>query len=326
MREERKVEGAEALAETVRAVIQSESDNFEDLLLLSGLRAPQDLQGADLAKCNLAEAQLSGADLAWTSFRGSNLRGAVLSHANMAHCDLREADLRGADLSGANLEEADLTGATMEGASLRGCNLRRANLSNSDFFRADLEKASFIETVFSMPPVMGQVLGSPLRPAGVARRPSKTVPVAQQRKQGSRYRKVLEQLIERDPLSGWGTSDQPRGAHDKHIYRAPRGTAKTPRVVLLAKGGIIYSLVVDDDSGALMMKADRQDRVEESEVKLMSKRDPARALGETIAKMARKRGIERVVLDWGVDSRAVSVREFEKGLRAQRLGLLNPKE
>jgi hypothetical protein len=108
-------------------------------LHLLGMKAREDLSGANLTGLVLDEVILSG-----TNLSGANLSGA----------DLTAANLSGANLSGANLHRtdlfrADLTAANLHGANLSGANLSGVTGSGAIFTEADLSEASLFGAIFA---------------------------------------------------------------------------------------------------------------------------------------------------------------------------------
>jgi Pentapeptide repeats (8 copies) len=84
------------LQAAIRTVLEAETDDFVELLQLSGLSPQEDLQGLDL--------------------RGVDLRGKRLQKWNLASCNLEGADLRDTDLRESNLVATNLAGADLRRA------------------------------------------------------------------------------------------------------------------------------------------------------------------------------------------------------------------
>jgi uncharacterized protein YjbI with pentapeptide repeats len=164
-------QSVELIQNTIKQILESDTDNLSELVKQAGLNPDEDLAGADLSGvkgvgCKLSRFNLSGADLdnadlsrADLSFAnlsnakltnvklcradlsGADLRNALLMDADLSFADLSDADLRGADLSNADLSGADLSGADLRNANLRDANLRNANLRFTDLSNAYLSNA-----------------------------------------------------------------------------------------------------------------------------------------------------------------------------------------
>ena len=164
-------QSVELIQNTIKQILESDTDNLSELVKQAGLNPYEDLAGADLSGvkgvgCKLSRFNLSGADLdhadlsrADLSFAnlsnakltnvklcradlsGANLRNALLMDADLSFADLSDADLRGADLSNADLSGADLSGADLRNANLRDANLSNANLRFTDLSNAYLSNA-----------------------------------------------------------------------------------------------------------------------------------------------------------------------------------------
>ena len=131
----------EQFEEHVESVINADTENFIQLIELTGLDIKE-----DFAALNLTHIDLSKQNLKNSNFKYSNLSGANLSNTDLSQANFSYANLSGANLSGANLNDADLSCANLNGAKLTdtdlsGANLRGTELKNTGLHVTDLSNS-----------------------------------------------------------------------------------------------------------------------------------------------------------------------------------------
>jgi hypothetical protein len=131
-------------------VINSDSDDFFELSVITGLNPLKDFAGANLSGVDLSNKDLQSANFQRTNFWRANLSGANLHGAN-----LREANLSEANLNGANLSEVDLSYANLCAANFSDTNMSQCSLDSvvgiSDKEKLDLiNKSKKTRNAFSL--------------------------------------------------------------------------------------------------------------------------------------------------------------------------------
>jgi len=110
-----------------------------------------------------------------------------------------------------------------------------------------------------------------------------------------------------------------RRAHQRVRSRI-QGTDERPRLAVYKSLRYIYAQLIDDRSGTTLVQANSQEAAVRSQLKGgTANRSAARAVGETIAKRAREKGLEEVVFDRGGYIYHGKVKELADGARAQGL-------
>jgi large subunit ribosomal protein L18 len=95
------------------------------------------------------------------------------------------------------------------------------------------------------------------------------------------------------------TKEQIRGRIRRRIRKRLSGTAERPRLAVFRSQAHIYAQVIDDDQGQTLCATSSLAKDLRSRVKRGSNLEAAKAVGETIANMAKEKGIATVVFDRG---------------------------
>jgi large subunit ribosomal protein L18 len=90
-----------------------------------------------------------------------------------------------------------------------------------------------------------------------------------------------------------------RIARHYRVRRKVSGTAQRPRLSVFRSLNRVYVQVIDDQKGVTLAAASSTDEAVKSVAKGKTKTDEARAVGATIAKLAKERGVTEVVFDRG---------------------------
>jgi formylglycine-generating enzyme required for sulfatase activity len=88
--------GNEELAARARAIIRSESDNFVELLRISGLDPKTDLRFADWSGLDFSGCDLRGYDFTGARLHGCKFNGALIEGARFDQAEIDRANLRAA--------------------------------------------------------------------------------------------------------------------------------------------------------------------------------------------------------------------------------------
>lgn len=116
-----------------------------------------------------------------------------------------------------------------------------------------------------------------------------------------------------------GKRERHRRAHQR-IRRRIQGTAERPRLAVFKSLRYIYAQVIDDRAGATLVQANSRESAIRSALKAgLASRSAARAVGEEIARRAKKAGVEKVVFDRGGYIYHGKVKELADGARAEGL-------
>ena len=83
----------------------------------------------------------------------------------------------------------------------------------------------------------------------------------------------------------------------KRIRLKVRGTSERPRLAVFRSVAHIYAQVIDDTKGHTVVSASSKDKA--AEVKSGGNVAAAKAIGESIARRAKEKGITKVVFDRG---------------------------
>jgi large subunit ribosomal protein L18 len=92
---------------------------------------------------------------------------------------------------------------------------------------------------------------------------------------------------------------QMRSRRHRRVRLKLIGTSDRPRLNVFRSSTQIYAQVIDDGAGRTLAAASTLDSELQSKVKDIAKVDQAAAVGELIAKRAKKAGIKDVVFDRG---------------------------
>ena len=141
-------QSVELIQNTIKQILESDTDNLSELVKQAGLNPYEDLARANLSgvkgvgyklsRFNLSGADLDNADLSRADLSFANLSNAKLTNVKLCRADLSGADLRNALLMDADLSFADLSDADLSGADLINADLSNANLSNANLHNANL--------------------------------------------------------------------------------------------------------------------------------------------------------------------------------------------
>ena len=114
-----------------------------------------------------------------------------------------------------------------------------------------------------------------------------------------------------------------RFRHRRSRYRVRsrvQGTGERPRLAVHKSLRYIYAQIIDDKSGTTLAQASSQEGGVRSGVKGgSSSKSAARAVGETVARRAKEKGVEQVVFDRGGYIFHGKVKEVADGARAEGL-------
>jgi large subunit ribosomal protein L18 len=97
-------------------------------------------------------------------------------------------------------------------------------------------------------------------------------------------------------------SMQKEAARDKRrgsIRKRVSGSTERPRLAIFRSLKHIYAQVIDDSVGKTLVSTGSVGEKIAAEVKGMKKKDQAKHVGKTIAKLCLEKGIEKVVFDRG---------------------------
>jgi large subunit ribosomal protein L18 len=95
--------------------------------------------------------------------------------------------------------------------------------------------------------------------------------------------------------------DKNKGRLKRHlrVRKKIEGTTERPRLNIFRSSKHMYAQIIDDTNGVTLVSASTHDANLKGEVNNGGNVDAARKVGETIAKLAKERGIEQVVFDRG---------------------------
>ncbi len=116
---------------------------------------------------------------------------------------------------------------------------------------------------------------------------------------------------------------QRRDRAHRRVRKNVAGTAARPRLAVFKSLRYIYAQVIDDSKGVTLAQASSQEAGVRKALEGTSGKDAkaARAVGETVAERAKKKGIDRVVFDRGGYVYHGRVRQVAEGARAKGLEL-----
>lgn len=108
----------------------------------------------------------------------------------------------------------------------------------------------------------------------------------------------------------------PRELRHRRIRHRLRGTRVRPRLCVYRSNRHIYGMLVEDEGGRVLTAASTLSPEVRKRLKEVSgKLEPARLVGEVLARKARERGIEEVVFDRGGYRYHGRVRALAEGAR-----------
>lgn len=90
-----------------------------------------------------------------------------------------------------------------------------------------------------------------------------------------------------------------RDARHKRIRKKVSGSAKCPRLNVYRSLNNIYANIVDDETGKTLLSASTLNKEARETAKSGGNVEAAKVVGESIAKLALKKRIKRVVFDRG---------------------------
>ncbi len=106
-----------------------------------------------------------------------------------------------------------------------------------------------------------------------------------------------------------------RKARHNRMRHSLRGTAERPRLNVYRSLNNIYVQIIDDDNGVTLASSSSMDSEIKTKVGGKTKREAAKLVGESIAKRAKDKGIEKVVFDRGGYLYTGRVAELAEGAR-----------
>lgn len=137
----------------IEALLNSKTENFEQIIDLCGIDIRNDLAGADLANLNLVGVNFKGANLEEVDLSSANL-----DSTNLDYCHLSKAILARSNISKAYARKTVFEGAHMQQASFFQVDLFGAVLSNSVIDRAIFHECRFEEARVDVESANGAIL------------------------------------------------------------------------------------------------------------------------------------------------------------------------
>lgn len=104
-----------------------------------------------------------------------------------------------------------------------------------------------------------------------------------------------------------------REARRNRIRAKIEGTSEQPRLAVFKSNKFIYVQVIDDTKGHTLASADSKN------IKADSQLEKAKKVGEAIAKIAKEKGISKVVFDRGGFRYAGAIKELADSARSAGL-------
>jgi len=93
------------------------------------------------------------------------------------------------------------------------------------------------------------------------------------------------------------TKSEARKRRKLQIRKSVRGTAERPRLTIYRSLNHVYAQVIDDEVQQTIVAASTQGRKSAGAFEGLSKKDQAKKIGEMVAGLCAKKGIQRVVFD-----------------------------
>jgi len=94
-------------------------------------------------------------------------------------------------------------------------------------------------------------------------------------------------------------SNAARLKRHRRVRAAISGTAERPRLCVFRSAKNIYAQIIDDVAGVTLASASTMDPEVRAQLDGKDKKQAAELVGETVAKRAKDKGVEKVVFDRG---------------------------
>jgi len=106
----------------------------------------------------------------------------------------------------------------------------------------------------------------------------------------------------------------------KSLKKRIKGTAEKPRLIIFMSNKFLYSQVVDDQNGKVLIAASTLEKEIKAKLKSAKNKEAAKLLGELLAERLKEKKIEAVVFDRNIYAFTGRVKIFadsarEKGIR-----------
>jgi large subunit ribosomal protein L18 len=103
------------------------------------------------------------------------------------------------------------------------------------------------------------------------------------------------------------------------VRKKIQATKDRPRLSVFRSLRHIRAQVIDDTEGHTLAAASTLDKEIQDQIKGLKKAEQARVVGETLARRAKARGVEKVIFDRGGHKYHGRVRSLAEGARAEGL-------
>ena len=103
----------------------------------------------------------------------------------------------------------------------------------------------------------------------------------------------------------------------KRIRKKIRGTSERPRVFVFKSNRYIYTQVIDDENGQILVSASTLDKEFKEKNKNYKNMEASQVLGGIMAKRLKQKKIERVVFDRGIYPYHGRIKAFAEAMRKE---------